>query len=121
MKDELIAEQKLLNGQIAQINSRLREIHAALTAIEKEEAEEALLRLRATATHTAVKVSRSNRGEPYGREAYVRETPKGWRDVSDGIVYKKSNDTTKSEERKTGSRYYAQYAKLVDIKKREDI
>lgn len=119
MKEELIAERKSLNEQIEQINARLREIHTALNAIEKEEAEKAWAAKVATATHTAIKVSHSYRGEPYGRNVWILETPKGWRDVSDGVVYKKSEDPTKSRERRTGERFSAQYTYLRDIKKLE--
>lgn len=121
MKDELIAERKSLNEQTEQINARLREIHAALAAIKKDEADKAWAAKVATATHTAIKTTSSLRGNPYSRSVYVRETPKGWRDVSDGVVYKKSDDPTKSEVKRSGDRFYVHYTHLHDIKKREEL
>lgn len=121
MKEELIAERKSLNEQIDKINARLREIHAVLAAIEKDEADKAWAAKVATATHTAIKTTSSLRGTTYSCDVYVRETPKGWRDVSDGVVYQKTNDPTKSKEKRSGDRFFVNYTHLHDIKKREEL
>jgi len=65
VKEELIAERKALNEQVDQINARLREINTELSAIEKAEREAETAKKIATATHTAVRVSESNRRDPY--------------------------------------------------------
>jgi hypothetical protein len=65
MKDALIAERKALIEQIERINERQREIAVALGEIERAEYKAETAKKIATATHTAVRVSESNRRDPY--------------------------------------------------------
>lgn len=115
MKDTLIAERKALNEQIDKINARLREINKELSAIEEAERRAEAAKKIATATHTALRVSESYRSDPYSKEVYVRETPTGWRNVLDGELLKKSDDPTKSKEKREGEVFFARYVYLKDI------